>query len=96
MTLLASFVKQPREKCLVPINYDKVIAGRVVDSMSLVLEVPAGMSSEGYVIAGADLLFHAAGGTDKAAYRFTALMTIVIGGFHIVQEDEIDFVVTAI
>lgn len=96
MTLLASFIKQPREKGMVQISYAEVIAGRTVDSMTLMLEIPAGMTSEGYVISGSNMQFHYAGGTDMSGYRFTAVMTIIIGGFHIVAEDEIDIVVLAI
>lgn len=96
MTLLASFTKQPREKGMVQIGYANLIAGRVVDSMSLALEVPTGMTSAGYVISGSNMQFHYAGGSDMTGYRFTAVMTLIIGGFPIVAEDEIDIVVLAI
>ncbi len=89
MAVIGTIRKQPREAWEVVVDLSKIIAKREA-TISVAVEVPAGMTQQGTPIIGADgFTIYVAGGTSGAVYVWTLISTITIGTRQIIAEDEV-------
>lgn len=94
--LLGSVPKQPIEVKLVEVNFDDFIDGRACTNISVQLDVPTGITSPASLLTGTNYQFLVATGTDQNGYKIQLTVTFVIGGFPLVEQYEINVVVTEV
>lgn len=93
MALLGSLTKQPVEELPVDISYSAVIGGRAVDTLTIAITTPSGMTLVSSTSTLSACQLYVGGGTTGTSYKWTVLASIVIGGKTTKVEDEFNVVV---
>lgn len=93
MALLGTLTKQPSEELPVDISYASVIGERAVESLTIAVTAPSGMTLVSSDSTSSACQLYVGGGTDGVTYKWTVFATITIGGKLTKVEDEFNVIV---